>query len=383
MLKFVSNSLDYLEERVKQTTRVDIPSLCLFRIVFGLFTLFFNWHSFRWIGQIPDAFYNPPILSLSSLFSGFPHPTIFYGIDFLIAIFTLTLLIGLFTRFSTVSLLILLIIARSFQYSLGKIDHGSVFYMCVLLVMCFKDWGRYVSADSLLFHKKQGPSAPSHTQDNLWLLAVIVSFSFFTAGFGKALAWIDFDLSTSGFLSWLYSGYFSFGRTHLLAPLVVGIDAPLLWEIIDASAVVFELGFLLAMFWRKPWYVWLTIACFFHLSNALLLNIPFNGNAIGYLAFVPWSQLGQVSRILINSFRRWVWLLFFLWALTITVSLTESSFYGIAYYLGERLALPVAGLLISCILWIGCLALFTWVNVTGKLNYFIPPFKQPQVSEVS
>ena len=372
MLNFVNNSSDFLEEQLKQATRIDIQSLCLFRIIFCLFILFFKWSNFSWLGTIPNAFYNPPILSLSSLFSSFPHQLFFYGIDLLIAIFTITLLIGLATRFSTFSLLLLLIIANSFQYSLGKIDHGAVLYLCVLLVMCFKDWGRYISVDYFFFNKTRDLPEPSLPQENLWLLAILIAFSFFSAGFGKALIWVDFDLSTSGFLSWLYTGYFSFGRTHLLAPLIVGLDLPLLWELVDTSAVIFELGFLIAMFWRKAWYVWLTIACVFHLSNILLLNIPFNANAIAYLAFIPWSQLGWFRPSLISLFRRWIWLLFSCWALTLSLSLSLGhSFSGLAYYLGALLGIPIAGLWLSCLLWISCLALFTWVIVTGKQDY--PP----------
>lgn len=377
MLNFISNSLDFLENRIKQVTHIDSLSLCLFRIVFGLFTLCFRWQSFRWIGSVPDAFYNPPIVSVSSLFSSFPHTFFFYTIDFCLAIFTITLLIGFFTRFSTIALLVILIVANNFQYSLGKIDHGSVLYLCVLLTMALKDWGRYLSVDYFLFHKQQNLSPFSKPQENLWLLAVLISFSFFTAGFGKALTWIDFDLSTSGFLSWLYSGYFSYGRTHLLAPFIIGINVPLLWELVDFSAVIFELGFLIAMFWRRAWYVWLAIACFFHLSNGLLLNIPFNTNAIAYLAFIPWSQLSSFNRVLIHSFRRWIWLLIVLWTLTLSLSLSVGhAFNGLAYYLGESLNIPTATLLASCVLWICCLCLFIWIITTGKLDYFLEGSKK-------
>ncbi|MFG6104606.1 hypothetical protein D0962_11080 [Leptolyngbyaceae cyanobacterium CCMR0082] len=375
MLNFVSNSLDSLEAQIKQSTRIDATSLCLFRVVFGLFTLFLRWPSFRWLSTVPDAFYNPPIFSLSSFLAGFPHAFVFYGIDFCLSVFIVALLIGLFTRFATVALLTTLIVANSFQYSLGKIDHGGVLYLCVLLVMSFQDWGRYFSVDSLLFYGRQVHQESSKPHKNLYFLALLIAFSFFTAGFGKALAWVDFDLSTSGFLSWLYSGYFSYGRTHLLAPFIVGLDLPLLWELIDYSAVLFELGFLLAMFWRRAWYVWLALGCFFHLSNSLLLNIPFNTNAIAYLAFIPWSQLGLFDRFSFHTFRRWIWLLLALWATALALSFSlGSSFSGLAYSLGDLLNIPIPGLVISCVLWIICLSLFIWVIATGKLNYALKSF---------
>lgn len=374
MLNFVSNSLDSLEAQAKQATRIDALSLCLFRVVFGLFTLFLRWPSFRWLSTVPDAFYNPPIFSLSSFFSGFPHAFVFYSLDCCLSVFIVALLIGLFTRFATVALLITLIVANSFQYSLGKIDHGGVLYLCVLLIMSFQDWGRYFSVDALLFRERNVPQDSSRPHKNLYFLALLIAFSFFTAGFGKALAWVDFDLSTSGFLSWLYSGYFSYGRTHLLAPFIVGLELPLLWELIDYSAVLFELGFLLAMFWRRAWYVWLALGCFFHLSNSLLLNIPFNTNAIAYLAFIPWSQIGLFGHGSFHTFRRWIWLLLFLSATALVLSLSlGNSFSGLAYSLGEWFSIPTLGLLISCVLWIACLFLFIWVMATGKLNYPLTP----------
>ncbi|MGB3574278.1 MAG: hypothetical protein WBA01_19750 [Phormidesmis sp.] len=246
-------------------------------------------------------------MSIGSLLKAFPPSPFFQAIDIAIGVCTVTLLLGFCTRLSTTLLLGLIVIGSTFQYSLGKIDHGDALYLCALLAMCFQDWGALFSVDALLnksLKKSSGKSPINHQPKtaDLSFLGVLIAFGFLTAGFGKALNWVDFDLTTSGFLSWFYDGYFNQGRGRLLAPLVLHINIPLLWELIDVSAVVFELGVLLAILSRTGWYTWLTIACVFHLMNCLLLNIEFEMNAVVYLAFVPWAQMPIVSRIFSGQF---------------------------------------------------------------------------------
>jgi len=112
----------------------------------------------------------------------------------------------------------------------------------------------------------------------------------FTAGFDKALHWINFDLSTSGFLSWFYGGYYTLDRKLLLAPLVLKLH-PHLTKVLDFAAVALELSpFLFLLAGRTAWRAWLLIATCFHLANALVLNIPFYFHVIVYLPFVALSR---------------------------------------------------------------------------------------------
>ena len=126
----------------------------------------------------------------------------------------------------------------------------------------------------------------------LAILAVILSFGMFTAGFEKALYWVDFDLETGGFLRWFYSGFFTHGRDYLLAPVVTRLP-PKIFELADYFAVIFELSPLLALLsGRKWWLLWLFVASIFHLANTLLLNIDFIAHAPVYLSFITLSCLG-------------------------------------------------------------------------------------------
>ncbi len=359
MLILISRCLDWIEGKIEKATWVDLPSLCCFRVIFGLFVMLFLWRKYSWIGSVPDAFFSPPMLSVAALFRGFPSASLLRLLDLAIGISTFTLTTGLFTRLSTILLLVLTVIGESFTFSFGKIDH-SILYPCVLLAMSFQDWGAMFSIDALL--GKQSASEYSKLKKktaNLSLLAVFIAFGFLTAGFGKGLSWIDLDLTTSGFLSWFYSGYYSNGRDQFLAPFVLNlVDRSFLWELIDISAVVFELGFLLAIWTRRSWYVWLTVACLFHLMNCLLLNIQFNANAAAYLAFVPWFQFPVVSYVFT---KRSKWTLASVTAFGIFALVLREPMSGrasnVVSYLLESMDLG-QGLVVSSGFWLVALLIF-------------------------
>lgn len=107
--------------KIRETTQIDLASLCCFRIIFCIFTILFGWHSYLWITTVPDA-----LFSVDSLLKTAPG---------------------------------------------------------------FEQERHKGTADSSF-------------------LGILIAFGFLTAGWAKAFSWIDFDLTTSGFLSWFYSGYF-------------------------------------------------------------------------------------------------------------------------------------------------------------------------------
>jgi hypothetical protein len=265
---------------------LDGVSLGFFRILFAFFVLLTRPLSYSWLGDIPDAFFDPPLLSLASLFHSFPSKGFFVLVDIAIFVSVFTLAIGCLTRTSTLVLLMATIVGDSFRFSFGKIDHG-IMLQCVLLVMIFADWGRAFSVDSCFPRRRE--KTPRRV--SLQPLAILVAFYFFSGGFGKALSWIDFDFSQNGFLSWLYGSYYNHERQMILAPLAIKLRPLWLWEFADIAAVIFELGFVVAMFRRRSMYLWLMLAALFHLFNGLVLNILFIVTSIAYLAFVPWSQL--------------------------------------------------------------------------------------------
>ncbi|MEM1309666.1 MAG: hypothetical protein AAGF98_09325, partial [Cyanobacteria bacterium P01_H01_bin.153] len=117
------------------------------------------------------------------------------------------------------------------------------------------------------------------------VLACILSFGMFTAGYEKYQNWLDFDLGTNGVLSWFYPGYFNLDSQFLMADLVFKIPFWLL-ELMDYSAVLLELTpFLCLIAGARFWKAWLLTACMFHLANLLILNIPFGHHIPVYCCF--------------------------------------------------------------------------------------------------
>jgi hypothetical protein len=280
-------------ERVVRSTALGAESLSAFRVVFSFFLLVTHT-PFNWIAAAPRALFNPPVLSLANLFDGFPGRAFFMALDVVSLLSLACLAVGIRARTSTIVYLLAAIIGQSFQYSFGKIDHPIMLYV-LLGCMSFSGWGQHLA---VLPDKK---TKTGSTTRSLSLLGVLLCFAMFTAGFEKALNWVDFDLTTNGFISWFRLGYYVYDRQFLLAHLV-NYFPPLVLESFDYAAVALELSplfFLLHS--RKGWRVWLLIVCTFHLVNTLLLNIAFIENTMVYLVFVDFTGLYHKLRSLVSG----------------------------------------------------------------------------------
>ena len=271
-------------KRVGEAVNLPEKSLGLLRWVYGFYVFLFAAPTFSWISQVPDGFFDPPLLSLAYLLDGFPPGWIFQWLDIFVlsAVFLVT--IGVKARLFTVVLLIIKIFGLSFAYSLGKIDHG-ILENALLLCMIIAGWGRHYA---LLPDKKLKFES---TRRGLSLFATLICFGMFSAGIIKLLFWVDFDLSTSGFLTWYYSSYYNLDYQLLLMPYVKNLPM-LFYELADYTAVLFEVsGFLMLLWSPKAWKLWILVASLFHFSNTLVLNIPFLEHVIVYLAFVNFQHL--------------------------------------------------------------------------------------------
>jgi hypothetical protein len=282
-LIFIERSLTIFWQRLEDTCSNDARSLGLFRIFWGMYILLFFTPYSAFVGQVPQAFYNPPVLSLAFLFAGFPPYWLMLAGDLVRIWLVVLITIGIKTRFCTIVLCLLTFISNNFVYSFGKIDHDTLVW-AVALCLAFTDWG---VPYALVPDRRVSPKAATRA---LATAGVLIAFGFFTAGFEKALHWINFDLSTGGFLSWFYGGYYTFDRKLLLAPLVFRVP-PQLFKILDYAAVAFELSpFFFLLAGPAAWRAWLLVATCFHLANALLLNIPFWDHVLVYLPFVAFAR---------------------------------------------------------------------------------------------
>jgi hypothetical protein len=127
----------------------------------------------------------------------------------------------------------------------------------------------------------------------------------FSAGFLKAYVWIDFDPTMNGFLRWYYSGLYGKGTSYFLINYLQ--ELPFWWlDLIDYGGVLFEWSpFLFLLLGRKSWRLWLLGATLFHLTNLLILNIPFTPSFIIYLTFLHLDGLfSKIKRIFDSRLNR-------------------------------------------------------------------------------
>jgi hypothetical protein len=288
-LTFVERILTICWQRLEDTCSNDARSLGLFRIFWGIFVLLFVAPYSAWVGQVPQSFYNPPVLSVAFLFAGFPPYWPMLAGDLVRIWLVVLITIGVKTRVCTIVLCLLTFISTNFAYSFGKIGHDILLW-AVALCLAFTDWG---VTYALVPDRRINPKVAARA---LATAGVLIAFAMFTAGFDKALHWINFDLSTSGFLNWFYSGYYTLDRKLLLAPFVLKVP-PQSIKILDFAAVAFELSpFFFLFAGRAGWRAWILIATCFHLANALLLNIPFHIHVLVYLPFVALARFfGRAS----------------------------------------------------------------------------------------
>ena len=283
---FVDRLCSEFWRRVQQSVTIPAESLGVFRWVFGLYSLAFEATHYTFIDLAPRAFFDPPLFSLARLFSGFPPAPFFRVLDIAALIALAAVTIGFRTRAAGIGLLLLKLVGAHFHYSFGKIDHD-ILFLAILGCMTLSDWGRYYSVDARARSRASG----SHER-GVMLFAVLLAFGMFSAGLPKALTWIDFDLDTSGVLSWYYPNRFSLARELLLAP-ELGSAPAWLTEAADYAAPLLEVGaFAALLIARRTWLSWLLAATVFHVLNVLVLNINFVSYAVLYTCFADLSRFG-------------------------------------------------------------------------------------------
>lgn len=206
---------------------------------------------------------------------------------------------GIKTRLSCILTFVLLIVAQSFHFSFGKIDHATLLTLTYLALACTNSGCEYTLIKDKELSKR-------YQNIGIAIFSICIAFGLFTAGFPKLISWVDFDLSTNGILSWYYQGFYSLERQRFLAPFVPHVPM-ILMEMGDYFAVFLELsGFFFLIKGKTYWRVWLLVLSFFHLMNVLILNIPFLGHIVVYGLFVlpPFFRSIIVDRKMASS----IWL---------------------------------------------------------------------------
>ena len=300
----ILEKIDSLITSWVRSYRTSVRALSLYRLLFASYAILFGLKRFAWVADYPGGLWRPPFpFSLLDTYGTFsvglysaPMPEhILIFLEAGLCLLFVLLLFGVWTPYTSISITALLVLLNWQVYSLPKTNHDILF--CVTpLVMAFSGWGRAFSIDAQRkTRKKVYPSL------SLFLLALVITTGFAVAGLPKLMHWVDFDLSTSGVRMWVTGVYFSGGGGPLSA-WMAHVTVPLFWEVLDVVAVIFEIGFLVAVFQRRLFRSWVGLAVGFHFTNYLILGIPFFFNLPVYAAFVPWRRLVDPFE---NIVQRW------------------------------------------------------------------------------
>lgn len=263
--------------------------LGIFRIVFAGFLLFFlipgnGTAHFEFLSSMPADYFNPPPGPLR-LLDGYPPLLYFRILRLTIILSAVALLLGFFTKKVSIITGVAVLLLQGGIFSVGKVNHEILIGM-VPLIMAFSNWGAAYSAD-------QYGGQVSDRSIETWpitLLSLLLGFMMFTAGFPKILGgWLD--PATQATQGHLMNQYFENGRQALLASAAIKTDTPLFWELLDWATVIFETGFLFAVWKPRVFKMFAAVAVLFHFSTMMILNIAFLPNIAVYALFLNWPVI--------------------------------------------------------------------------------------------
>jgi|GEM_PF-3818830 len=331
------NKYDYL---IFDQYNLPLEALASFRMLFAAFSLFvIGYPNVFWLNQVPDYFYRPQVLNVAQFLStGMPPSWILYLLSLVPALLLVLIFFGYKTKWAAISFALLLIVGAAFESSLGKIDHG-IIHPLTAFIMAFSGWENKYALDST---KKSGQKeflglAP-------FLLALSVSFAFFTAGIAKVSGgWLSPD--KLGVLHHFFSSFEVWDRRSFLAPLFYTVESYYFWKIQDYLTVAFECLFLLSVFWKKAFQTFIILAVVFHTGVFLIFNITITSIFLAYAVFLPWKTIVKSFQITLASrrLRPLMHFKYFLFSL-ITISL----FFGVFIFYNQRnISLAFLNLILS------------------------------------
>lgn len=270
-------------------------SLAVSRILYALFVLLIiapgHLTDFSFLASFPDAFFNAPVGPML-LFGTFPPAWVFEGINVLLNLSLVALLLGYRTPQASLLTGLLFFLEFGFYFSFGKIDH-IILFLVVPLVMAFSGWGRAYSYDAATRSSRRRSNAPPEAWP-LALMALLVGFAMFTAGYAKLTGgWLD--VHTQAVQGHVAKNFHMLGRDQLLASFFVGYENPAFWEVLDWTTVFFEMGFSVALLHPVLMRVFVAMAVLFHFGVLLVMNITFASNLAAYAVFFRWERLVPFS----------------------------------------------------------------------------------------
>ena len=265
-------------------------NLAVFRIVLFSQVLVFGPRLAIELSHMPESALVPPpgwsrVLEILP-----PTPMLVEGLFRLFQLFCLASLLGLFTRAATVGATVLGLYVMGVPQFFGKIDHYHALWWFMLLLAASPS-GRALSLDAVLRARSPGEADTAPGREYalplrfVWLLIGLI---YFFPGFWKfVISGTEWALSDN--LKYkMYAKWFELGGWE---PLFRLDRYPLLYKGGGLLTMVFEMGFVFALFCRPLRILFILGGVIFYLNNVLFLNIHFTHLMFTYVAFFDWRRL--------------------------------------------------------------------------------------------
>ena len=219
-----------------------------------------------------------------------PTPFLVEGAFRLFQLFCVASLLGLFTRTATVGAAVLGLYVMGIPQFYGKIDHYHAFWWFMLLLASSPS-GHVLSLDAILRARSPGEAATTPGREYalplrfVWLLIGVI---YFFPGFWKfVISGAEWALSDN--LKYkMYAKWFELGGWE---PLFRLDRYPLLYKAGGILTMVFEMGFVFALFSGRLRILFILGGLVFYLNNVVFLNIHFTYLILNYVVFFDWRLL--------------------------------------------------------------------------------------------
>lgn len=238
---------------------VDIASLALFRVGFGLILLWDVWRhlSHGWV----RTWYMEPTFHFKYPGFGWVDPLPGEGMLILYALLGVcagAIALGLFYRACCIAFGL----GFGYIFLLEEVRYLNHYYLVILLcfLMAFVPAHRALSIDSLMNPKLRSSTAPAWS---LWLIRIQIGIVYFYAGLAK-LKW-----------DWLAGRptVYMWGKAALEREWMRALDPEFMAYFLSYGGLLLDLLVVPLLLWRRTRAFVFTAALFFHASNKLLFSI--------------------------------------------------------------------------------------------------------------
>lgn len=197
--------------------------------------------------------------------------------------------LGLFTRVSTASSLVLGLYLVGLSNNFGKVSHSGALAVFVIGIMALSRCGDAFSLDRLIWRRGERESDSGEYTWPVRAVWVLFALIFFGAGSSK--------LRHSG-LEWVFSDNLAILLIHaqlksddLLLPLGFLSEYPWLILLLAAGTIVIEVGYPLVLVSRPARLFWVPGAFFMQVGISLSMDITFKEFFICNLFWIPWDRV--------------------------------------------------------------------------------------------